>query len=229
MRKLLAMTMLIASGVVGADDATIEKKLENLGIENISISDSPLTGLRTVISDQGIFYASEDGKYLLQGALVEVGDDGVKDLTNQPLMEKLNAASKDMIIYPAKEEKHVVTVFTDITCPYCTKLHREIEQYNAHGITVRYLAFPRAGDDSKAARQMASIWQAKDRNAALDAAELDKKTPEEAKDTDLIRAQFILGHQFGVSGTPAMILENGQMIPGYRKASELLKIIEQVQ
>ena len=40
-----------------------------------------------------------------------------------------------------------------------------------------------------------------------------------------VNDQYLLGQQLGLSGTPAIVLENGTMIPGYRPAAALIDII----
>ena len=152
MKKIMtALSLLTMSAGAMADDAALKNKLEKLGVKDIEIQSSPIKGLRTVISDQGVFYAEEGGEYLLQGNIYKLSDKGISNISNNVLMDKLNALTSEMIVYPAKNEKHVVTVFMDITCHYCHLLHQQIKEYNDLGITIRYLAFPRGGTDSKTA------------------------------------------------------------------------------
>ncbi|SUO93986.1 bifunctional protein-disulfide isomerase/oxidoreductase DsbC [Suttonella ornithocola] len=225
MQKMLlatAVTILTHSAI--ADDNAIKNALSPFNVTNMEISDSPIAGLKQVVSDQGIFYATEDGKYFLQGTLVEITDKGPVDLTNRPLMKKLESMVPQMIVYPAKDQKHVVNVFTDITCPYCMRLHKDMQGYNDRGITIRYLAFPRAGGNSKVAGQMEAIWKSDDPKAAFDAAEKGKIPS--AMSPDVVQKQYNLGLQFNVTGTPALILEDGTMLPGYHKPDELIKILD---
>lgn len=226
MKKILVFTTAaLLVSVATADDQDIENTLKSFGVTNLHISDSPVSGLRTVVSDQGVFYASEDGQYFLQGSLVQITPNGPVDLSNQPLMSKLESMQPEMIVFPAKEQKYVVNVFTDITCQYCSKLHKDMQAYNDRGITIRYLAFPRAGGSSKVANQMESIWTATDKNAAFNEAEQGKKF--DGKTSNIVKKQYELGNQFNVSGTPALVLENGVMIPGYISPDELLAILKQ--
>lgn len=224
MRHFLLIALVNAIiGTASGNDARIKKQLAPFGVTHMEISASPIAGLRTVLSDQGVFYASEDGKYFLQGSLIEITPDGAKDISNLPLMGRLDAMSDGMIRFAAKKERYVVTVFTDITCPYCQALHKTMKKYNDLGITVRYLAFPRNGLDAKAAREMESIWTSTDPKAAFDAAQ-QGDVPAEKK-VDLVRKQYALGLQFGVRGTPAIVLENGRMISGFIKPAELLDML----
>lgn len=168
---MTALSLFAISVGATANDAVLKSKLEKLGAKDIEIQTSPIKGLKTVVSDQGIFYASEDGDYLVQGKIYKLTDKGISNVSNKLLMEKVNALKDEMIVYPAKNEKHVVTVFMDITCHYCHLLHQQIKEYNDLGITIRYLAFPRAGLDNQTGRQMEAIWTAKDPMFALNEAE----------------------------------------------------------
>ena len=144
------------------------------------------------------------------------------------LFKKLNTFTDQMIIYPAKNEKYVVTAFMDITCHYCHLLYSKKKEYNDLGITLRFLAFPRAGLDNQTARQMEAIWQAADRNQALDKAE-NGDLPKELKTPDIVAKHYALGRQYGVRGTPSIVTDSGEMIGGYLPPKELLAALEETQ
>ena len=226
MKKIMtALSLLAMSAGAMADDAALKNKLEKLGVKDIEIQPSPIKGLRTVISDQGVFYAEEGGDYLLQGNIYKLSDKGISNISNNVLMDKLNALTSEMIVYPAKNEKHVVTVFMDITCHYCHLLHQQIKEYNDLGITVRYLAFPRGGVETKTASQMEAIFTAKDPAFALNEAENDN-LPKELKTPNIVKKHYDLGIQFGVNGTPTIDTSKGEIIGGYLKPRELLAELE---
>lgn len=226
MKKIMAALSLLAmSAGAMADDAALKNKLEKLGVKDIEIQSSPIKGLRTVISDQGVFYAEEGGEYLLQGNIYKLSDKGISNISNNVLMDKLNALTSEMIVYPAKNEKHVVTVFMDITCHYCHLLHQQIKEYNDLGITVRYLAFPRGGVETKTASQMEAIFTAKDPAFALNEAE-NGNLPKELKTPNIVKKHYNLGIQFGVNGTPTIVTSKGEIIGGYLKPRELLAELE---
>ena len=226
MKKIItALSLLAMSAGAMADDAALKSKLEKLGVKDIEIQSSPIKGLRTVISDQGVFYAEEGGDYLLQGNIYKLSDKGISNVSNNVLMDKLNALTSEMIVYPAKNEKHVVTVFMDITCHYCHLLHQQIKEYNDLGITIRYLAFPRGGTDSKTAGQMEAIFTAKDPAFALNEAE-NGNLPKELKTPNIVKKHYNLGIQFGVNGTPTIVTSKGEIIGGYLKPRELLAELE---
>lgn len=228
MKKGILLLSLLAASVSGfahADDTAIRQSLAKLGVQSADIQPAPVAGIKTVLTDSGVLYVTEDGKHIIQGPLYDVSGVQPVNITNQLLTGKLNALEKEMIVYKAPQEKHVITVFTDITCGYCHKLHEEMKDYNALGITVRYLAFPRQGLQSQAESDMKSIWCAKDRNKAFDAGMKGDAVPAATCDTDIAK-HYNLGVQFGVQGTPAIVLSNGTMIPGYQGPKEMKRMLD---
>ena len=150
---------------------------------------------------------------------------GPVDVASKFLADKVNALKNEMIVYPAKNEKHVVTVFMDITCHYCHLLHQQIKEYNDLGITIRYLAFPRAGMN-ETARQMEAIWTAKDPVFALNEAEKGN-LPKELKTPNIVKKHYDLGIQLGVKGTPSIVTSTGEMLGGYLKPQDLLAVLQE--
>ena len=208
-----------------ASDAEIKSKLQALGAKNIEVKDSPVKGLKTAVTDQGILYVSENGQYVLQGKMYELTNKGPVDVAGKLLVDKVNALKNEMIIYPAKNEKYVVTVFMDITCHYCHLLHQQVKEYNDLGITVRYLAFPRAGMN-ETARQMEAIWTSKDPVFALNEAEKGN-LPKELKTPNIVKRHYDLGVQLGVQGTPSIVTSTGELIGGYLKPKDLLAALKE--
>nr|WP_113865761.1 bifunctional protein-disulfide isomerase/oxidoreductase DsbC [Brenneria salicis]NMN92733.1 thiol:disulfide interchange protein DsbC [Brenneria salicis ATCC 15712 = DSM 30166]RBP63710.1 thiol:disulfide interchange protein DsbC [Brenneria salicis ATCC 15712 = DSM 30166]RLM31000.1 bifunctional protein-disulfide isomerase/oxidoreductase DsbC [Brenneria salicis ATCC 15712 = DSM 30166] len=222
---LLSLLAATATGFAHADDLAIKQTLTRLGMQNAQIQPAPVAGMKTVLTDSGVFYISEDGKHLVQGPLYDVSGAAPVNVTNQILKGKMAALQDQMIVYKAAQEKHVITVFTDITCGYCQKLHEQMKDYNALGITVRYLAFPRQGLNSPAEKDMQSIWCMANRNKAYDAAlKGDEISPATCKTN--IAGHYQLGVQFGVQGTPAIVLEDGVVVPGYQAPKEMLAMLD---
>ena len=225
MKKIFALTLALLAGSGHADDEAIQANLTKLGAQNIEISASPIDGLKTVVSDQGVIYASPDGKYFLQGSLFEMGANGTpKDISIKPLLGKIDALKDEMVIYPAAEEKHVITVFFDTTCHFCQLLHKDVPELNKKGITVRYLAFPRSGINSKSARQMETIFSAEAKQKAMNEAEGGSELAETR--VDKVRKHYQLGLQLGVTGTPAVFTSEGELIGGYLKPDQMLKALQ---
>lgn len=210
---------------------------ESLGLEVVSVKPSAMNGLLEVITDQGLFYASSDGKFLIHGKMYGLGQN-ITNLTEESLaqvrIEGMSKFKNDMIVFPAENEKHVVTVFTDITCGYCRKMHDQMDDYNAKGITIRYLAYPRAGikdrtgQYSQGFKDLRSIWCHEDPKSALTKAKSGSNVASRICKKP-IEEEFDFGRQVGVSGTPAIMLSDGMMVPGYQDPSKLLMILESSQ
>jgi thiol:disulfide interchange protein DsbC len=196
-----------------------------------SVSDSAIPGLFEVVTEQGIFYVNADASNLIQGSLYQVNDAGVVDLTEQAMgkvrQQAIQTLASETINYPAKNEKYSITVFTDINCGYCRKLHNEVAQLNEMGVSVKYLAFPRGGLNSATYQDMASIWCAEDKAEAMNNAKRGGKVVPEMC-TNTVAKQYELGRRLGVTGTPAIVFDNGQMQPGYVPAAQLVGILEQM-
>jgi thiol:disulfide interchange protein DsbC len=169
----------LAVADTGAQEA-ITKSLSSIfpGITPDKISPSPMAGVSEVLIGPRLMYVSNDGKYLLQGSLIDLKTrvDIGEERRNGIRLDALNDLGEDkMIVFPAKEQKHVITVFTDIDCGYCRKLHDEMDKYNAEGITVRYLMFPRAGIDSPSYKKAVTVWCDKDPQNAMTRAKSGEK------------------------------------------------------
>lgn len=226
--KIALLALSLFAGSAMADDASLKSSLEKIGATNVRLSESPLPGFRLATSNEGIVHISENGQYVVQGNfnVLELKNGKATDITHKAQMASLNALNNEMIIYPAKQEKHVVTVFMDITCHYCHILFENVKAYNEEGITLRFLAFPRAGVNTQTAKQMEAIWQAKDRMKALEDAEAGN-LPKELKTPNLVKKHYELGIQFGVTGTPYMVTDKGEVIGGYVPAKELAKMLSE--
>ncbi|CAM5223767.1 bifunctional protein-disulfide isomerase/oxidoreductase DsbC [Alishewanella longhuensis] len=218
---------------VSADQAKISEALEQVGLKVQQVSASPMTGVSQVVTDRGLFFMSDDGRYLIAGNVLDLQNwqqvrgqqvpTNLKDQLMAPIIvEKLAAEKASMIEYKAPNEKYVVHVFTDPSCGYCRKLHSEMKDYLNAGITVRYLAYPRAGVSSETGLQMQHIWCAKDKQGAMDNAKDDKKVAK-AMCQNPVASHYELGQFFGVTGTPAVIMPDGQLVPGYMPVAAMLQ------
>jgi len=199
------------------------------GLEIEFARQSAVEGLVEVqFVDGPLVYATPDGAYFLLGDLFTVSSDGYVNLTEQrrdeQRQQQLAAVSlEDMIIFPAQGERRgVLNVFTDVTCPYCQKLHQEVPELNRRGVEVRYLAYPRAGVGSPGFRQLATAWCSPDPQQTLTQLNNREAVEDNVCPGNPVAAQYELGQTVGVRGTPAIITGEGQMIPGYRPADALL-------
>ncbi len=230
---LLPVFLGLGMSMVQADEEAVKKALSASmpGTKIDSIKPSEIKNVFEVVSGSTIFYVSEDGKYLLQGRLVDIA--AKKDLTEEKLVSirkaVLTKLSKDETIdFKSPLNKYTVYVFTDIDCGYCRKLHSEIDQYLAEGITVRYLFFPRAGKGSSSYDKAISVWCAKDRNEALTLAKQDK-APDAKKCENPIDKHMQLAEEFEVRGTPMIVTEKGTVFPGYVPAKQLAQMLNSNQ
>lgn len=182
------------------------------------------SGLFVVTLNNGpVLHVTADGKYFIAGDLYHVENRELINETEQKKLAKIEQIPEsEMVVYKAANEKAHISVFTDISCGYCRMLHKEIDELNEQGITVRYLAYPRAGIGSEAYDQMVNIWCSDDPKKWLTAAKLGKEVPDN-KCTNPVANQYRLGNAIGVRGTPSIILGNGKFIPGYLPAKELAK------
>src|SRR3990172_8689491 len=197
------------------------------GIEISEVRPSPVPGLLEVSIGPNIAYATSDGKYILTGDLLDLSTRvNLSESTRQRVTKKLIDAvgEKNMIVIAPKDVKHTITVFTDVDCGYCRKLNRDVPALNSSGIKVRYLFFPRNGLDSETYKTTVSVWCAKDRVKAINTAKAGGKV--EAKTcANPVKDHYELGQRVGVSGTPVIVLENGQMLPGYLPPDKLLQAV----
>jgi thiol:disulfide interchange protein DsbC len=207
------------------EDAAARKALQELvpQAKLDAIESAPLPGYRQVIVGSQMVYVSDDGKYLLQGTLYDTQNK--RDLTGTRLAidhkKKVDAVplSKRLVFAPAKP-KYKITVFTDLDCGYCRKLHSQIAEYNKRGIEVDYLFFPRTGLNTPSFDKAVSVWCAADRKAAFTAAKAGKN-PAPAKCDNPVAEEYQLGTQVGVDGTPTIFAPDGTKIGGYLSPAEM--------
>lgn len=231
-RLYLCLPMLAWMGLVQASDISdIKDKLAAImpGVTIESIQPLDDTGMYEAVINGEIIYFSKDARYVFQGDVIALEErKNITELKRVDLRKQTLASvdEADMIIYDPKKTEHTLTVFTDIDCGYCRKLHQQMADYNALGIRIRYMAFPRAGIDSESYNETVDVWCAKDRKQALTDAKNGKQVNSEICNAP-IQAQYELGRRLGVSGTPALFLENGEMLPGYVPPKRLKEILDE--
>ncbi len=196
------------------------------GIPIDQINATPVEGIYEIRSGLTFGYVSADGRYLFAGDLSDLKTgDSVTEERRRGLRHDLlaNVPEDQSILYaPEGKAKHTVTVFTDIDCGYCRKMHQHIAEYNKDGIAVRYLFFPRSGPDTESFAKAEQVWCAKDRNAALTQAKLGGGYKGEQSCANPVLDHLQLGSELGVRGTPAIFLPDGELVPGYRTPEQLL-------
>lgn len=215
----------------GSKEAMVRATLKDIDPQVVPdrIAPAPIPGFQEAIVSGQVVYISDDGHYMLQGSLYDIR--AKKDLSQIGLsVLRREALSKvpatDRIVFaPVGARKHTVSVFTDIDCGYCRKLHSEIAGYNKLGIAVEYLALPRAGLGSPDALTMASIWCSSDRRKALTDAKNGRPVPPKQCDNP-VAVQFGMAQSLGISATPVIVSSDGTMIPGYMPPEKLLETLD---
>lgn len=204
----------------------LERNLPSLDVEPSQLTPSPIPGLWTLQIGPEIVYVDDQGEHLFQGDVINLSDR--ENLTENARQSARTEALAEIpadrqIIYPADNEAHRITVFTDIDCGYCRQLHRDMADLNEAGISVHYLFFPRGGQASDAWDKSNAVWCADDQRSALDRAKSGRAVDTtECEDTPT-EAHYNLGRRMGVTGTPAIITDDGRMIRGYMPLPRLLQ------
>jgi thiol:disulfide interchange protein DsbC len=196
------------------------------------LGESPMPGVYEVqVMNGPLLFVHEQGEYLFQGGLLQVKETGIVDTMDarQAIARSEVFATRstdDMIIFkPEGESKAIMNVFTDVDCGYCRKFHQEVPELNAMGIEVRYLAFPRAGIPSSSYNKIAKAWCAEDQQDALTKVKSGRSVDVEVCEDNPVAEQYAFGTQLGVTGTPAIILMDGTLIPGYQPAKKFAEVL----
>ena len=216
-----------------ANEAEIVTKINQVlpaGMSVKGIKQSQVDGLFVVdIGDLQPIYASKDGNFFLYGEMYAIKNGELLNTTKQEISLNRRAildselSEKDFITFAATDEKHVITVFTDVDCGYCRKFHGEIEDYNAQGITVNYVAFPRSGLESESYNKIVSAWCSSDPKGTLTALKEGRDPALKLCQDHPVEDHYLLGQRIGITGTPAIISSSGDLLPGYLPPMELLK------
>ena len=207
-----------------------QKSLSRLSsdFEISDVKETPIKGIYQVTIGPDVIYMSRDGNYVLKGEILDIGNrrNLTEDFHAQKRINLLNTiADSEYIEFSSTKNKNHIYVFTDVDCGYCRKLHRDVPELNSMGIAVRYLAYPRAGVDSIIGEEMRNVWCAENRQKALTTSK--NRQPIEVKICDApIARHHALGRELGVTGTPAIFLENGRKLPGYIPPDELYEQIQ---
>lgn len=231
-RLLTLLAVLMCSAPVFAADAKqpdLNRLTAVLGGEKPdSISPTAIPGLYEVIYKSEVFYISQDGRFAIQGDMLDLANrNNLTEHRRDAIRAKAIAGigeNKAIVFSPAGAVTGTVTVFTDIDCAYCRKFHREIAEYNRNGIKVRYLMYPRAGVGSESYDKAVSVWCSPDPQAALTKAKQGEDL-EQKVCPNPVKEEYELGQALGIQGTPTIILEDGRMIPGYISPTELARVL----
>lgn len=216
-----------------ADDAELEKVRATVssmfdGIEADDIYQSEIDGWYTIRKGAIIAYISGDGRYLLQGDLIDlVAQENLSEKDRNMARAKMMSEIPDdqLIVFTPDVVRHTVSVFTDIDCTFCRRLHSQIDQYLDEGIQVRYFLYPRNGPASPSWTKAEHVWCAENRNEALTLAKLDKDFEFSNCDSSIVSTHYAMGQDVGLRGTPAIVLEDGTLFSGYLPPKQLSEAI----
>lgn len=234
MKRLVTLVALLvlwpslsaADSRLAAVKQKLAQRLPAVSVEGLRASKT-VPGWYELEHGMQLLFISADARHLFLGDLIDL--EAQKNLSEawreQHARARIEAVGEEnMIVMGPKNAKRTITVFTDVDCPYCAKLHREVPELTKNGVKVRYLLFPRTGKASESYRRAVAVWCAKDRNRAIGIAKtggkLDMKTC-----TNPVDEHMALGEDIGVTGTPSLILDDGRVAPGYVPARELLALL----
>lgn len=216
-----------ADGGLAAAKAKLAQRLPNVPLDGLRASKT-MPGWYELEHGTDLLYISGDAKHLFIGDLIDL--ETRANLTEQwrDRMAKrlLDAVGEDnMIVIGPKHAKRTITVFTDVDCPYCARLHREVPVLTANGVKVRYLMFPRAGLQSETYRRSVAVWCAADRVKAVGIAKAGGSLPPRSCPNP-VEDHYRLGRKLGVTGTPTIFLDDGRRLGGYVPSGKLLAILK---
>ena len=198
------------------------------GIAEEDILPSKIDGWYTIRKGAVVAYISGDGRYLLQGDLIDLEDQvnlSEKDRNDARVSMMSSVADDALIVFTPETKRHTVSVFTDIDCTFCRRLHSQIDEYMDEGIQIRYFLYPRSGPASESWVKAEQVWCSDDRNEALTLAKLDKEFQTRECDASIVSSHFSMGQDVGLRGTPAIVLEDGTLVSGYMPARQLSEAI----
>lgn len=222
--------MVLAGPALADGSATIRAALAKVLPDHkpTSVKPSVVDGLYQVDIGPQVMFVTADGRYLIDGAIVDLQTrENIADAAQAEARQRAMASMKDedAIVFAADSPKHTVTVFTDIDCGYCRKLHHQIDGYNDEGISVRYLFYPRSGVGTPSYNKAVSVWCAEDQKAAITAAKNGEPVAD-ATCKNPVEKQMALGELLGIRGTPAIVLESGDLVPGYVEPKRLAELLD---
>ncbi len=231
---MLTLTAALSMSAFSAHAASEAKKIELVRAEIVKMIPPAIDAEIVVTPAKDVYrmefqgsyaYVYVAGDHVLIGELLNTKDQ--VNLGDEAKTERVATVIKDvptskMIVFGPKDAKRHITVFTDIDCGYCRKLHNEVTELTDAGIQVRYLAFPRAGVGSDSYKKYVSVWCNGDQQSALTTAKNGGSVPAATCDNPITET-YNLGQQVGVRGTPTIIFDDGTLTPGYLPAPELIR------
>ena len=231
----LAVALVVSPAMADEVSAELEQVRQKVAdmfdlIGPEDVSTSPVEGWYMIHKGSVVVYISADGRYLLQGDMIDLDQDvNLSESARNAGRRELLASLLDdqVILFSPAEVKYSVSIFTDVECTYCRRLHSQINDYMAHGIEVRYLLYPRNGPTSRSWTTSKQVWCSEDRRNALTMAKLDRDFSSTSCETSMVQDHYSLGRDIGLSGTPAIVLDDGTLISGYLPPDQLKARLDQ--
>jgi len=231
---IIAATFAFASAQAGEDNVELEQLRQKVGgmfdsIDPADIDVSPVDGWFTIHKGPIVAYVSADGRYLLQGDMIDLDQsvnlsEEIRVETRRELMATVS--DEEVISFTPEEVKYSVSIFTDVECTYCRRLHSQIDEYMDRGIEVRYLLYPRNGPATRSWNTAEEVWCAADRKNALTMAKLDREFASASCDASIIQDHYVIGKDVGLNGTPAIVFSDGTLVSGYMTPDQLTAALE---
>ncbi len=234
---LFGAALLFAHSVPGQNESLRDRLNQSIvaasgnQLEILNIKPTPIATIYEVELNTGeLLYSDASGQYLFAGDMYQATPDGLLNLSaatrQQAVLRKMAAVpdGETIIFEPEGEVKATVSVFTDVDCGYCRQLHGEREQMLDYGIRLRYLAYPRGGENAESYGKMISVWCSDDRQRSLTQAKNGQNLPERDCESPVL-AHYQLGNELGIQGTPALVFPDGRLIPGYLEAPRMAAML----
>lgn len=215
-----AVTLVAGSAFADpAKDPRVELASKIPGAKPEELRPSPIPGIYELARGADVAYVSSDGKYAIAGDLYDIAsNDNLTEQRRREARKRLisRVPEGEMVVFSPKEPRYTITVFTDIDCSYCRKLHSEIGEYNRLGIRVRYMFYPRTGPGTESWDKANEVWCSANRNDALTRAKRGEplKAPKSCSGSPVAK-HYELGQEIALQGTPAIVMASGEMLPGY--------------
>ena len=232
--KVAVLTVaIVAAGFAWSDDdelASVQAKVSEMfpEIEAEHVFAGPLDGWYTIRKGAIVAYISGDGRYLMQGDMIDLDRQvNLSETSRNDARAEMMATfpEEELIVFSPEEKRYSVSVFTDIDCTFCRRLHAQMDEYLAEGIEVRYFLYPRNGPTSPSWTKAEEVWCADDRNSALTAAKQDKEFQSHSCNPATVSSHYALGRDVGLTGTPALVFEDGTLVSGYLPPEKLAEAL----
>ena len=226
---LIWLAATVVAGATASEDSDLEKARERVSaqfdeIEPQHVNPGPVPGWFTIRKGAIVAYISSDGRFLMQGDMIDLDlQVNLSEIERNKARVEMMAEipESQMITFSPENPEFSIMIFTDIDCGYCRRLHAQIEGYMDEGIEINYLLYPRGGPASESWVKAEQVWCASDRNEALTLAKLEKDFETHSCDSSTVNKHYAIGRDVGLTGTPAIILPDGSLMPGYLPPDQL--------